>query len=55
MSNFREIKRMLRYLGIRSRKIKELKKEITYLKNIQTFDSEDKNNLRTKKQNNRTK
>ncbi|EEO23822.1 MULTISPECIES: hypothetical protein [Helicobacter] len=48
MSNFREIKRMLRYLGIRSRKIKELKKEITYLKNIQTFDSEDKNNLRTK-------
>ena len=38
MSNFRDIKRMLRYLGIRSRKIKELKKEMKYWENENTFN-----------------
>ena len=38
MSNFRDIKRMLRYLGIRSRKIKELKREMKYWENENTFN-----------------
>lgn len=39
MSNFRDIKRMLRYLSIRDRTIKELKKQLTFQKNQNTFQT----------------